>query len=753
MATTLLQSVPSGEVTLAWRSPYVSESLNKKAQAVGRGIIRGFYPAQGAGVRELRLLIDPVSMDSVLNGGGKGAGFDTLLTWRVDSDLQVTLPNDPGGKYFICFVPGYTTGSTTTPELMAYDEADWVAGIPESVGAVLICAATCPVGAVPVASEDIHFSGTTSAGRYDREIQRNEYENRSEAIFSSSFGDPATDSILLTTGGDGTGALSETAGSFSRVIKDGTQETGTGFLRMNKASGEDLWCDYPTLQMEGMPARFLSPDYSHKVRISIRYRTSANYTVPTVADCLASTSLRTSMWLFPLIEGSSSMAGGTDPDGGYPVVHGDPALMTVWPSFDPAFLTEFDGSPSTLFQPNTEWTWMVVEFDLSRILPGSYLDVPAGHQPRVDGFLFYMLWGMGWDASGGDVYLDIDRMSIVRDTVPSLEMDSAHPSNSGAALYDSKYASNASGLDVMNSFTVSMPNDGGITTTLPQPGGTLKYTAGANDFETYDWQLNPYESNRTGPVGSYTPGKVEYVLDNNGTYPTGSFASNANKIDLKGTLVSGDGTSIYLDGRDEQNDSGPTGQAMLLSTQYGSVRFGPSSVTRMDDFTNYLNQEQWGEINLRGDVHFAPTNSAYWAKTLTGAGTALVVGPANDIRKLSSTRKIKSDIQDSTLGLSEVEALSPRSFKMNSAPEVETYGHIAEEVAGVHRALAHWGPDHVYGEDGACKLDSDDKPILASDKTVPVDLNDRAMIAALVGAVKELSAKVVELEAEIAALK
>lgn len=167
MTGTLITSVTEADLTMSFRSQYVTASLNEKAKAMPRGVIRGFQVVPGSGVDELDLIVDPIQSDSVMNAVGVSNSQIFSLTYRVDTTITLDLSGltDTGGvRYYLAFVPNYAIGSTTDGEWRAYTEAQFENGDIETDGGVFLCAIELPdVDAIPVLTDILWAgqSGTT----------------------------------------------------------------------------------------------------------------------------------------------------------------------------------------------------------------------------------------------------------------------------------------------------------------------------------------------------------------------------------------------------------------------------------------------------------------------------------------------------------------------------------------------------------------------------------------------------------------
>jgi len=66
---------------------------------------------------------------------------------------------------------------------------------------------------------------------------------------------------------------------------------------------------------------------------------------------------------------------------------------------------------------------------------------------------------------------------------------------------------------------------------------------------------------------------------------------------------------------------------------------------------------------------------------------------------------------------------------------------IAEEVASISPSLATYGADYNFDDSGS-RID------LASDNLVPIDIDERAIIASLVGKIQDLEQRIQQLESQ-----
>lgn len=137
----------------------------------------------------------------------------------------------------------------------------------------------------------------------------------------------------------------------------------------------------------------------------------------------------------------------------------------------------------------------------------------------------------------------------------------------------------------------------------------------------------------------------------------------------------------------------------------------------------------------------------FFPNITSGAGTNYVRwdSSSREITYLTSTRKIKKNIitPHSTV-YDSILALQPRYFEMKNSKDSKRYlSFIAEETAAVSPHFATFGPDWTYDDTGFKK----EKELL-SDKQVPMDIDERAIIAALVGKVQQLEQRLQQLESQ-----
>ena len=107
----------------------------------------------------------------------------------------------------------------------------------------------------------------------------------------------------------------------------------------------------------------------------------------------------------------------------------------------------------------------------------------------------------------------------------------------------------------------------------------------------------------------------------------------------------------------------------------------------------------------------------------------------------TSTAKTKKNIVNAnTSSYNDVLHLQPRQFNYRKTTDNNLYlGLIAEEVADINPLFAVYGPDIEWDENG-----KHTEP--TNDNIVPVNINDRAIITALIGKIQELEQRIKKLE-------
>lgn len=166
-------------------------------------------------------------------------------------------------------------------------------------------------------------------------------------------------------------------------------------------------------------------------------------------------------------------------------------------------------------------------------------------------------------------------------------------------------------------------------------------------------------------------------------------------------------------------------------------------------------------LTHNGQSHFPQTanfgSSVYIHGTLYMPSLASNAGPyqvrystsTDDITYSTSRRATKKNIvaigdKNSTLTTDIFSSIKPRTFVYKNSPNYLTAGFIAEELAEVSPVLTNWGPNSFVDKEGNVENKN-----LINDDIVPVDIDDRAMLALCVAKIQELEAEIKELKTKV----
>jgi len=115
-----------------------------------------------------------------------------------------------------------------------------------------------------------------------------------------------------------------------------------------------------------------------------------------------------------------------------------------------------------------------------------------------------------------------------------------------------------------------------------------------------------------------------------------------------------------------------------------------------------------------------------------------------EITYISSTQKVKKNITTPSSSIyNNILSLQPRYFEMKNPKDAgkQYLSFIAEETAAASPQFATYGADYNYDDSGS-RID------LASSDLVPIDIDERAIIAGLVGKVQQLEQRLQQLESQ-----
>ena len=108
-----------------------------------------------------------------------------------------------------------------------------------------------------------------------------------------------------------------------------------------------------------------------------------------------------------------------------------------------------------------------------------------------------------------------------------------------------------------------------------------------------------------------------------------------------------------------------------------------------------------------------------------------------------STQRIKKNIKDLDPSIVEnFDKIRPVTFEYKRNPNVEVGGFIAEELDQVHPILVEYAANYQVSDEGKFLF----KEPLVNDEIVPHNVQDRAILAAIVAKIQELDKKIQELK-------
>ena len=330
------------DVSVKFREQYVSEALNKKMQAIPRGIIRGANLTPTVGNNQFQIVVDPLTNDTVINAVGvasvaSGTAAVYPVTYRSTSPLTATVVAG-SGLNFIYFIGGYSPLTTTAASIQAFTETEFENGDPDDLGGVLLGVVVAQATAIPLTADRILYSGMSNGvtGATKRiPFRRHNCENfiggqgfrpaRERVASRMDFGYKAGTRVPYTIR-----VLPFFAPDFQDAgtvfAYDGTISSpiGTGALKYVPA-GADLINTTVILEGDAFDVP-KSTTYPKKLRYEIIYRTVGAF----VGNVL------------PSVDSIGSSGGSITP-------------LTV-PAYAPS---------STTIAASTDWALYVIEFDLS----------------------------------------------------------------------------------------------------------------------------------------------------------------------------------------------------------------------------------------------------------------------------------------------------------------------------------------------------------------------------------------------------
>jgi hypothetical protein len=301
------------------------------------------------------------------------------------------------------------------------------------------------------------------------------------------------------------------------------------------------------------------------------------------------------------------------------------------------------------------------------------------------------------------------------------------------------FSSTLTGTDIQLRGTINPFTSNISTITL---GGTNATHSGNIDFQV-NGVSKSFIVHRQGNLTSYltgtegfaieNPGGIRLLVNSSGNVLIGTTSDAGYKLDVNGTFrVSGAATfsgDILINNSSNAQIGFDTTGALNSTGAYqyfnrSSVNKWAAGMGPADGSDNY-------QIVTAGvkALQLTVTTGAATFSSLAGAGSRAVNADASGTLSAASDSRLKQEVLDYKVeGLAEILKMQPRAYKWlsdienrgeNAATEI---GFFANEVASIIPSAAPMGNDGYYG------------------------FYDRAVIAALVNSVKELNARIIQLE-------
>jgi hypothetical protein len=243
-----------------------------------------------------------------------------------------------------------------------------------------------------------------------------------------------------------------------------------------------------------------------------------------------------------------------------------------------------------------------------------------------------------------------------------------------------------------------------------------------------------------------------------------------NKLIVSGANVPTDAVDIFVNtsgyARIQRPAAGTNSSMFTIANTstdgYCFMRFNARNDYAMGTFSDDALTGDQGDFQLRdstalatsprtdGSVCFAFTRDKEFflpnIDSATGTHFLKWDSSTREVTYASSTQKIKKNIiSPPSKVYDNILALQPRYFEMKNPKDAgkQFLSFIAEETAAVSPQFATYGPDWAYDDTGFQKEEE-----MLSDKLVPMDIDDRAIIAALVGKMQQLEQRLQQLESQ-----
>ena len=320
------------------------------------------------------------------------------------------------------------------------------------------------------------------------------------------------------------------------------------------------------------------------------------------------------------------------------------------------------------------------------------------------------------DSSGNVTIRDGKKLILNR---PDNAIDSELSTNSaGTLILNSR---NGEGFDFQNGGTGAMRIDSsgnvgiGVTPKTWSVGTALEVARNGSAI----WSNGQGETNIMANI--YYDGGYKYAA-------TGAYGARINLGNTNGNIL------FYTDSSSGTAGSTSGATERMRITSGGDVLIGTQGVT--NGTSNYGASFSPSSNNRRILLTATSTtssNTLVYFMNPNGAVGEIVVSGSSTSYLTSSDYRLKENVVEMTGALDRVDALKPSRFNFIADPEKTVDGFIAHEVAEVV-------PEAISGEKDA--VDEEGNPIYQG-------IDQSKIVPLLVGAIKELSAKVAALESQL----
>lgn len=242
--------------------------------------------------------------------------------------------------------------------------------------------------------------------------------------------------------------------------------------------------------------------------------------------------------------------------------------------------------------------------------------------------------------------------------------------------------------------------------------------------------------NNNGAVQLYYDNVLRLGTNSDGAQVFGNLYHADNSKDYYGNS---NDLQIYHDGSDSYIKDAGTGKLRLLTDSF--------RVSNAADSENLIAGEENGSVSLFYDSSKKFETSATGIKVHgldTGAGNSDLRYSSSDgvVTYDTSSRLVKTDIEDSPYGIDIVKQLKPRKYKRTDQQDTPIeIGFVADEVQSLIPEIVPTGPKSIF-----TKNNSDTE-------IIPVNVDYRKLTVVLTTALQEAITKIETLETKVAALE